>query len=98
MTIAPPPAAFEQRVSQLDAQEHRAQVGGHHRIPFLHAGLQQGLGDLQGGVVDQGIQGAGEGVGLVEDRLQVLTDRDIGLDEQAALRECLAERERGPPR
>jgi hypothetical protein len=68
-------------VRQLDAQEDRAQVGGHHCIPFFDAGLQQRLGDLYSGVVDQGVQVAGEGVGLLEDRFQVFADRDIGFDE-----------------
>ena len=86
----PASGGFEQGVRQLNAQEHRAQVGGHDCVPFLHAGFQQRLGDLHRRIIYQGVQLPGEGVRLGEYGFQVLANRDIGLDVQAVFREGLA--------
>jgi outer membrane cobalamin receptor len=76
--------SLEERVGELDAQKDRAQVGRHHRVPLLHAGRQDGLGDLQSSVVDQGIQAPGIGMCLAKNALQVFADGDIRLDEEPA--------------
>jgi hypothetical protein len=74
---------LQQWMRQLDEQEHRAQVGGHDRIPFLDGRFHQRLGNLHGGIVDQYIQGWMKTPGILKDPFRGVRMRDIGLDEMS---------------
>ncbi len=67
-------ARFEQGMRQFDAEKDRAQIGIHDRVPFFDGGLDQRLGNLQGGIVDQRIQRISKGMSLFEDGLASLRD------------------------
>src|SRR5439155_11661877 len=75
------PAADQERVRELHAEEHRPYVGGHHGVPLLHGGLDYGLAHLYGGVVHQGVDVAHRLADDLVHLLQGLDFGDIGHDE-----------------
>jgi hypothetical protein len=82
--------SLEHRVRQLGTQEDGTQIGSHHRIPFLYAGVNDRFRHLDSSVVDKGVEVARMGIRLVKDGFQVPTDGDVGLDEEAILGESIA--------
>ena len=98
LTIAPSRPRLEQRMRQFDAEEHRAQIGGHDRVPFFDGRFDQRLGDLHGGVVDQRLERVGELVRLLEDGGDLVRVGDVRLDEEAVRGEVHRRRGFGPRR
>jgi hypothetical protein len=77
-------ARFHQRVCQLDAQEHRTQVGSHDCIPLFDRGFDQRFGHLHSCIIDQRIQAVGETPAcFLANIFQFFAARDVGLDEDA---------------
>jgi len=72
---------LEQRWGQLELRNTERRLDAMTAFPFFYTGLQQRLGNLQGSIIDQRIQGTGERLCLVVDALQVFTNGDIRLDD-----------------
>jgi len=70
-TMAPPPAALSSGWASLTLRNTERRLDAMDRVPFFYTVMQQRLGNLQGSIIDQRIQGTGERLCLVVDALQV---------------------------
>ena len=66
----------------LQDEKHRAQIDGHHAVPFLFRHVEHGLQTDDAGVVEQHVEPAPAPVGLVDHTLDVLASRDVGPHRQ----------------